>query len=55
VGVLALTGVRVARSDEMVLKFSHVVAPKGQPKGEAAQLFADCVNQKLEGRVRVEV
>lgn len=55
VGVLALTGVKVARSQEMVLKFSHVVAPKGQPKGEAAQLFADRVNERLAGRVKVEV
>ncbi len=55
VGVLALTGVRIARSQEMVLKFSHVVSPKGHPKGEAAQLFADCVNEKLKGRVKVEV
>ncbi len=55
VGVLALTGVRVSRAGELVVKFSHVVSPKGHPKGEAAQLFADCVGESLKGRVKVEV
>ncbi len=54
VGVLALAGVRVARG-EITIKFSHVVSPKGHPKGEAAQLFADCANEKLAGKAKVEV
>ena len=39
---------------EYVIKFSHVVAPT-TPKGLAAQYFADQVNEKLAGKVRVEV
>lgn len=37
-----------------VLKFSHVVAPD-TPKGQAAALFRDLVNQRSSGRLRVEV
>jgi tripartite ATP-independent transporter DctP family solute receptor len=37
-----------------VIKFSHVVA-KNTPKGFAAQLFADLVEEKTKGKVRVEV
>lgn len=39
---------------EYVIKFSHVVSPQA-PKGKAAQYFADQVNEKLAGKVRVEV
>ena len=39
---------------EYVIKFSHVVAPK-TPKGQAADLFAKLVNERLAGKVRVEV
>ncbi len=39
---------------EYVIKFSHVVTPQ-TPKGKAAQYFADTVNQRLKGKVRVEV
>lgn len=39
---------------ETVIKFSHVVAPD-TPKGQAVEMFARIVNQKLKGRVRVEV
>lgn len=39
---------------EYVIKFSHVVAPT-TPKGQAAQYFADQVNEKMAGKVRVEV
>ena len=42
-------------SGETVIKFSHVVAPKGNPKGEAAQEFADRVNTEMNGKVCVEV
>ena len=40
---------------EIVIKFSHVVAATGHPKGEAAQAFADRVNDELDGQVCVEV
>jgi len=41
-------------AQEYVIKFSHVVAP-GTPKGKAADLFAKLVNERMKGRVRVEV
>ena len=40
---------------EMVIKFSHVVAEKGHPKGEAAQLFAQRVNEEMNGTACMEV
>ncbi|MEZ5841337.1 MAG: TRAP transporter substrate-binding protein [Hyphomicrobiales bacterium] len=40
---------------ETVIKFSHVVAAKGHPKGEAAQAFADRVNAEMNGKACVEV
>ncbi len=39
---------------EYTIKFSHVVSPH-TPKGQAAQFFADTVNERLAGRVKVEV
>ncbi len=44
----------VQADDEYVIKFSHVVAPS-TPKGKAADLFAATVNERLKGKVRVEV
>jgi C4-dicarboxylate-binding protein DctP len=41
-------------SGETVIKFSHVVA-ENTPKGQAAQAFADRVNNELDGQVCVEV
>jgi len=41
-------------AEEYVIKFSHVVAP-GTPKGKAADLFAELVNKRMAGRVKVEV
>ncbi len=43
-----------AAQAEYVIKFSHVVAP-GTPKGKAADLFAKLVNERMKGKVRVEV
>jgi C4-dicarboxylate-binding protein DctP len=40
---------------EMVIKFSHVVAEKGHPKGEAAVLFAQRVNDEMNGTACMEV
>lgn len=41
-------------AEQYVIKFSHVVA-SGTPKGKAADLFAELVNKRMNGRVRVEV
>ncbi len=43
-----------AQAAEYVIKFSHVVSPN-TPKGKAADLLAKTVNEKLQGRVRMEV
>ncbi|MDT8343874.1 MAG: DctP family TRAP transporter solute-binding subunit [Thermohalobaculum sp.] len=40
---------------ERAIRFSHVVADKGHPKGEAAAEFAARVNAAFEGRYCVEV
>ena len=40
---------------EIVIKFSHVTAAKGNPKGEAATLLADRVNERLNGKACMEV
>ncbi len=45
----------VPAAQEIVIKFSHVVAETGHPKGEAAKMFAERVNEELAGKVRVEV
>ena len=42
-------------SGEMVIKFSHVVAEKGHPKGEAAKKLAERVNKEMEGTACMEV
>lgn len=44
-----------ATAKEIVIKFSHVTAEVGHPKGEAAALFAKTVNERMKGKVRVEV
>ncbi|MFQ5775274.1 MAG: TRAP transporter substrate-binding protein [Kiloniellaceae bacterium] len=54
-GVALMLGVPPAQAKEIVIKFSHVTAEKGHPKGEAAALFAKRVNERMAGRVRVEV
>lgn len=40
---------------EMVIKFSHVTNADKHPKGIAAQLFADRVNEQMDGKACVEV
>lgn len=40
---------------EVVIKFSHVVAAKGHPKGDAAALLAERVNKEMNGKACVEV
>lgn len=43
-----------SQDDVIVIKFPHVTAPKS-PKGQAAQRFKQLVEERLPGRVRVEV
>ncbi|WP_238123214.1 MULTISPECIES: DctP family TRAP transporter solute-binding subunit [unclassified Xanthobacter] len=40
---------------EVVIKFSHVVANAGHPKGDAARLLADRVNKEMNGKACMEV
>ncbi|MEM7497554.1 MAG: DctP family TRAP transporter solute-binding subunit [Pseudomonadota bacterium] len=40
---------------ERVIRFSHVVAEKGHPKGEAASALAARINEELDGEVCLEV
>jgi C4-dicarboxylate-binding protein DctP len=40
---------------ETVVKFSHVVAAKGHPKGEAAAQLAERVNSEMNGKMCMEV
>lgn len=51
--VLAVGSFQVL-AEEYVIKYSHVVA-KNTPKGRAADLFAELVHKKTNGRVKVEV
>ena len=55
--LMAVSGPAFASCEagETVIKFSHVVAAKGNPKGEAATLFAERVNKEMNGKVCVEV
>lgn len=41
-------------NDQIVIRFSHVVS-ENTPKGLAAQRFAELVDQKTDGQVKVEV
>ena len=43
-----------ANAEEIVIKFSHVVA-ENTPKGQMANKFKDLVDQRLAGKVKVEV
>ena len=40
---------------EMIIKFSHVVAATGHPKGDAATLLAKRVNKEMDGKACMEV
>jgi C4-dicarboxylate-binding protein DctP len=55
--LLASTGAAFASCEagEAVIKFSHVTNATNHPKGIAAQLFADRVNEQMNGKVCVEV
>ncbi len=51
---LAAWSLPVAAQQQIVIKFSHVVA-RNTPKGEAAERFAQLAAAKTGGRVKVEV
>ena len=40
---------------EIVIKFSHVVAATGHPKGDAATMLADRVNNEMNGKACMQV
>ena len=42
-------------SGEMVIKFSHVTAETGHPKGEAAAAIAKRINEEMNGTACMEV
>lgn len=55
--LLATAGTAYAACDsgERVVRFSHVTANSGHPKGEAAALLAERVNAEMDGRLCMEV
>ncbi len=55
--LVSTAGVSFANCDkgEVVIKFSHVVADKGHPKGDAATLLAQRVNTEMNGKACMEV
>lgn len=55
-GALMVLGAAVAHADDapVVIKFAHVVADN-TPKGQGALLFKKLVEERLPGKVRVEV
>jgi len=56
-GMLALftaLGAAAASAEEIVIKFSHVVAPN-TPKGKAADKFKELAEKYTDGKVKVEV
>lgn len=57
-GILAVTATGAfanCESGEIVIKFSHVVAATGHPKGDAATLLAERVNSEMNGKACMEV
>ena len=40
---------------EIVIKFSHVTADSGHPKGDAARAIADRINSEMNGKACMEV
>ena len=56
-GLALMTGAAMASCEdgETVVKFSHVTNSDKHPKGIAAQLFADRVNEEMNGKMCVEV
>lgn len=54
IAVAMVTTATVAMSAPIVIKFSHVVA-ENTPKGQMANKFKDLVDERLDGKVVVEV
>lgn len=56
---LAFAGAAHAADDcsdgEIVIKFSHVVAATGHPKGDAATMLAERVNSEMDGKACMQV
>ncbi len=52
--LLTLTFSQTAMAKENVIKFSHITTEK-TPKGKAANYFKELVEQRLKGKVRVEI
>lgn len=46
----AQTADEECQAGEIIMRFSHVVAERGHPKGEAATALAESVNRELQGR-----
>lgn len=57
VALVAASAVSSAECDkgEIVIKFSHVTAGTGHPKGEAAQAIADRINSEMNGKACMQV
>ena len=53
-GVITIFAATSANAKEYVIKFSHVVSAN-TPKGKAAELLAKTINEKLKGKVKMEV
>ncbi|AUH34556.1 DctP family TRAP transporter solute-binding subunit [Paracoccus tegillarcae] len=53
--MMAGTAMASCEDGETVVKFSHVTNSDKHPKGIAAQLFADRVNEEMNGKMCVEV
>ena len=57
VAIVMSAGQAMADCDdgEIVIKFSHVTADSGHPKGDAARAIADRINQEMNGKSCMEV
>ena len=51
----ALLVAPAATAEEVVIKFSHVTRGKNHPKYLAAEEYAKRVNERMKGKVRIEV
>ena len=51
---LVLAAAGIASAEPIKIRFSHVVAPT-TPKGQAADMFAKLANERLKGKVEVQV
>ena len=49
------TGTMGCDDGETVVKFSHVVADSGHPKGDAATLMAKRINEEMDGKLCMQV